>query len=168
MGLLWWLGSGPIGRGRHLEALAKGDVAAAGELLTDRQAYEGYQARMAGERYAAPVKVAKAAGPDHRAAIAGDDYAELERLVHLPEGRRQYDELLRAGELAGAAEQAVAKRAQTPDQVPAAEFARWRERIRDLLKSRDQKGLDAARREGVAAFQAVWVAMSVAGERMTM
>jgi hypothetical protein len=36
-----------------------------------------------------------------------------------------------------------------------------------MLKTKDQKGLDAARRDGGAAFQAAWVAMSVAGERMT-
>jgi hypothetical protein len=72
-----------------------------------------------------------------------------------------------AGELVGAAEAAVANRARTPDQVPAAEVTRWRECIRGLLKARDQKGLDAARREGGAAFQAAWIAMSVAGEKMT-
>ncbi len=58
--------------------------------------------------------MAKAAGPDHRAeitkAVAADDHAELDRLVHLPEGGRQYDELLRAGELVAAGEAAVAKR----------------------------------------------------------
>ena len=59
-----------------------------------------------------------------------------------------------AGELVGAAEAAVANRARTPDQVPAAEVTRWRECIQGLLKARDQKGLDAARREGGAAFQA--------------
>ena len=73
-----------------------------------------------------------------------------------------------AGELVGAAETAVANRARTPDQVPAAEVTRWRECIRGLLKARDQKGLDAARREGGAAFQAAWLSMTVAGERMTM
>jgi hypothetical protein len=32
--------------------------------------------------------------------------------------------------------------------------ARWRERIRSLLKARDLKGIEAARREGRAAFEA--------------
>jgi hypothetical protein len=70
--------------------------------------------------------------------------------------------------LRAAAAEEVAKRARTPADVPAAEVARWRERIRGLLKAKDQKGLDAARREGGAAFQAAWIAMSVAGEKMTM
>ena len=47
-------------------------------------------------------------------------------------------------------------------------MARWRERIRALLKAKDHKGLEAARREGGAAFQAARVAMVAAGERMTM
>ena len=72
-----------------------------------------------------------------------------------------------AGELAGAAEAAVANRARTPDQVPAAEVARWRERIRAMLKARDRKGMEAARRQGGAAFEAAWVAMATAGEKMT-
>ena len=59
-----------------------------------------------------------------------------------------------AGELAEAAEAAVAKRSRTPDQVPATEVARWRERVRSLLKARDLKGIEAARREGRAAFEA--------------
>jgi hypothetical protein len=46
--------------------------------------------------------------------------------------------------------------------------ARWRERIRSLLKAKDPKGMEAARREGGAAFEAAWVAMATAGERMTM
>ena len=78
----------------------------------------------------------------------------------------QYDrKRLMAGE---PVEQGVAKRSRPPDQVPAAEVARWRERIRALLKAGDRKGMEAARREGGAAFQAAWIAMSVAGERMTM
>jgi hypothetical protein len=76
--------------------------------------------------------------------------------------------MLRAGELAEAAETAVAKRARTPADVPAAEVARWRERIRSLLKAKDQKGMEAARRQGGAGFEAAWIAMSTAGERMTM
>ena len=68
---------------------------------------------------------------------------------------------------AAAAEQAVAKRSRTPADVPEAEVNRWRERIRAMLKAKDQKRLDAARREGGAGFQAAWIAMSVAGEKMT-
>jgi anti-sigma factor RsiW len=41
------------------------------------------------------------------------------------------------GELAGAAEAAVTNRWRTADQVPAAEVARWRERIRALLNAKD-------------------------------
>ena len=151
-------------------ALAKGDHARAGELLRDPVTYDAYRARLAGERWQAPVEVVKDE-PDYRQAIreavADGDHAELNRLVHLPEGGRQYGELLRAGDLVEAAAAAVAKRARTPADVPAAEVARWRERIRGLLKAKDQKRLDAARREGGAAFQAAWVAMSVAGEKMT-
>jgi hypothetical protein len=73
-----------------------------------------------------------------------------------------------AVELARVVEATVAKRSRTPADVPAAEVARWRERIRALLKARDQKALDVARREGGAAFEAAWVAMATAGERMTM
>jgi hypothetical protein len=112
-----------------------------------------------------------AAGPDHRAeirkAVADDDGAELERLVNL-DGGVQYYELLRAGELETAVQQGIAKRSRTPAQVPAAEVARWRERIRAMLEARDRKGLEAARRQGGAAFEAAWIAMATAGERMTM
>ncbi len=47
-------------------------------------------------------------------------------------------------------------------------MARWRERIRAMLKARDPTGMEAARREGGAAFEAAWIAMGVAGEKMTM
>jgi hypothetical protein len=70
--------------------------------------------------------------------------------------------------LAEAVEQGIAKRSRTPADVPAAEVARWRERIRAMLEARDRKGLEAARRQGGAAFEAAWVAMATAGERMTM
>jgi hypothetical protein len=50
------------------EALAKGDATRGRELLRDPETYDAYKARLAGERYASPVKVAKAE-PDHRAAI---------------------------------------------------------------------------------------------------
>ena len=56
------------------------------------------------------------AGPDHRAeirkAVAEDDFAELDRLVRQPDGGRQYQELLMAGELVEAVERAAAKRAR--------------------------------------------------------
>ena len=71
-----------------------------------------------------------------------------------------------AGELVEAVERGVAERSRTPDQVPAAEAARWRARIRAMLNVRDRKGLEAARRAGGAGFQAAWTAMSAAGERM--
>jgi hypothetical protein len=149
--------------------LAKGDTAVAGELLGDADTYSAYSARLWGEEWRPPV--AKAAGPDHRAeirkAVAEDDFAKLERLVRLPDCGREYHRMLMGGELEAAVEQGVAKRSRTPADVPAAEVARWRERIRGLLKAKDQKRLDAARREGGAAFQAAWVAMSVAGEKMT-
>jgi hypothetical protein len=73
-----------------------------------------------------------------------------------------------AVELARVVEATVAKRSRTPADVPAAEVARWRERIRSLLKAKDQKGMEAARRQGGAGFEAAWIAMSTAGERMTM
>ena len=38
-------------------ALAKRDTARSGELLRDPETYEAYRARMAGGRYAAPVRV---------------------------------------------------------------------------------------------------------------
>ena len=118
------------------------------------------------------MKVTKAE-PDHRAdirkAVADGDHAELTRLFRSASAAHgQYQELLHSGGLAGAVAEGVAKRARTPADVPEAEVTRWRERIRGLLKARDQKGLDAARREGGAAFQAAWIAMSVAGEKMTM
>ncbi len=119
-----------------------------------------------------PVVVKAAEGPDRRAeirkAVAEDDHAELDRLVREPEGGRQYHELLMAGELAEAVEQGTAKRARTPADVPEAEVNRWRERIRALLRAKDAKGMEAARRQGGAAFEAAWIAMSMAGERMTM
>jgi hypothetical protein len=137
-------------------------------MKSDPGLYERYHAELHGLRPAPVVK----AEPDHRAeirkAVAGDDFAELDRLVRLPDGGRQYHEMLVAGELAEAVEQGIAKRSRTPADVPAAEVARWRERIRSLLKAKDQKGLEAARRQGGAAFEAAWVAMATAGERMTM
>ena len=45
---------------------------------------------------------------------------------------------------------------------------RWRERIRAMRKARDRKGMEAARREGGAAFQAAWTTMVAAGERLAM
>ena len=56
---------------------------------------------------------------------------------------------LMAGELAGVAEAAVANQSRTPDQVPAAEAARWRELIRALLSAKPPEGLKTA-----------WVAMT--------
>ena len=151
--------------------LAKGDTARGCELLRDPETYDAYRARLAGERWQAPVEVVKNE-PDYRQAIreavADGDHAKLNRLVHLPEGGRQYGELLRAGELVAAAEQGIAKRARTPADVPEAEVSRWRERIRGMLKNKDSRGLDAARREGEAGFQAAWIAMGAAGEKMTM
>jgi hypothetical protein len=73
-----------------------------------------------------------------------------------------------AVELARVVEATVAKRSRTPADVPAAEVARWRDRIRAMLKAKDRKGMEAARRQGGAAFEAAWVAMATAGERMTM
>jgi hypothetical protein len=46
--------------------------------------------------------------------------------------------------------------------------ARWRERIGALLRAKDPEGMEAARRQGGAAFEAAWITMTVAGERMTM
>jgi hypothetical protein len=73
-----------------------------------------------------------------------------------------------AGELEEAAAEGIAKRSRTPADVPEAEVVRWRERIRALLEARDRKGMEAARRRAGAAFEAAWVAMATAGERMTM
>ena len=129
--------------GEALEALAKGDTAVAGELLGDADTYSAYSARLWGEEWRPPV--AKAAGPDRRAeirkAVAEANFAELDRLVRQPDGGRQYHELLMAGDLAEPAAEGIAKRGRTPAQVPVAEVARWRERIRAMLKARDQKGM---------------------------
>jgi hypothetical protein len=76
--------------------------------------------------------------------------------------------MLGTEELRAAAAEGIAKRSRTPADVPAAEVTRWRERIRVAAEGQDQKALDAARREGGAAFEAGWIAMSVGGERMTM
>ena len=78
--------------------------------------------------------------------MADGDHAELDRLVRQSEGGRQYHELLMAGAPAEAGKEAVAKQARTPDQVPPAEVAHWRERVRSLLKARDRKAMEAARR----------------------
>ena len=150
--------------------ITKRDMPRAAELLGDPDTYHAYYARAAGEEWRPPV--AKAAGPDHRAeireAVAGDDFAELDRLVRLPDGGRQYHEMLRAGELEAAVAEGIAKRSRTPADVREAEVARWRECIRAMLKARDRKGMEAARRQGGAGFEAAWIAMSTAGERMTM
>ena len=152
-----------------LEALAAWDMPRATELLGDPDTCHAFHARDAGEVWRPPV--AKAAGPGHRAEIrkaaAEDDFAELDRLVRQPDGGRQYHELLMAGDLAEPAAEGIAKRGRTPAQVPEAEVARWRERIRAMLKARDRKGMEAARRQGGAAFEAAWVAMATAGEGMT-
>jgi hypothetical protein len=153
-------------------ALGKRDHARAGELLRDPETHAAYRTRLAGERYAAPVKVTKVE-TDHRAEVrkllAAGDADGLTRLFRsAPAAHGQYREMLGTEGLRAAAAEGVAKRARTPADVPAAEVARWRERIRGLLKAKDQKGLDAARREGGAAFQAAWLSMTVAGERMTM
>jgi hypothetical protein len=85
-----------------------------------------------------------------------------------PAAAEQYREMLWAGELEAAAEAAIAKRSRTPADVPEAEVNRWRECIRALLKARDPKALDVARREGGAGFEAAWATMSAAGEKMAM
>ena len=110
--------------------------------------------------------------PDHRAqireAVASGDLVALTRLFGTsPAAHNQYRAMMMAGEVAAAAEQGLAKRARTPADVPEAEVNRWRERIRGLLKAKDQKHLDAARRKGGAGFQAAWIAMTMDGEKMT-
>lgn len=144
-------------------ALAKRDTARAGELLRDAETYDAYQVRIAGGRYQAPVAVTKAE-PDHRAgirkAVAARDMAALGGLFRADEAaHRQYHELLAAGELAASA--AVAKKL-TPADVPEAEKAATKQRIRTLLAQRDAKGLDAVRR--TVAGQAAWIDMALAGE----
>jgi hypothetical protein len=151
--------------------LAKRDGARATELMRDPETYATYRARLGGQRWQAPVEIVKVE-TDHRAEIrkllAAGDADGLTKLFHAaPSSHAQYREMLGTGELRVAAAEGVAKRARTPADVPAAEVARWRERIRGLLKAKDQKRLDAARREGGAGFQAAWIAMSMAGERMT-
>jgi hypothetical protein len=94
-----------------LEALAAWDMPRATELLGDPDACHAFHARDAGEVWRPPV--AKAAGPDHRAeirkAVAGGDHAELDCLVRLPDGGRQYHELLMAGEFVAPATPIAAK-----------------------------------------------------------
>ena len=88
-------------------ALGKRDHARAGELLRDPETHAAYRTRLAGERYAAPVKVTKVE-TDHRAEIrkllAAGDADGLTRLFgSAPSSHAQYREMLGTGELRAAA-----------------------------------------------------------------
>ena len=96
------------------EAMAKGDTARGCELLRDPETHAAYRARLAGERYAAPVEVAKAE-PDHRAEIrellAAGDADGLTRLFRsAPAAHGQYRGMLGTEEMRAAAMEGVAKR----------------------------------------------------------
>ncbi len=87
------------------EAMAKGDTARGSELLRDPETYDAYKARLAGERYVAPVEVAKAE-PDHRAEIrellAAGDADGLTRLFRsAPAAHGQYRGMLGTEDLRG-------------------------------------------------------------------
>ena len=86
-------------------ALGKRDHARAGELLRDPETHAAYRTRLAGERYAAPVKVTKVE-TDHRAEIrkllAAGDTDGLTRLFRsAPAAHGQYRGMLGTGELRG-------------------------------------------------------------------
>jgi hypothetical protein len=96
------------------EAMAKGDTARGSELLRDPETYDAYKARLAGERYVAPVEVAKAE-PDHRADIrkllAAGDADGLTRLFRsAPAAHGQYRGMLGTGELRETAAEGLAGR----------------------------------------------------------
>jgi hypothetical protein len=87
-------------------AMAKGDTARGCELLKDKDTHLAYRARLAGERWQAPVEVAKAE-PDHRAEIrnllAAGDADGLTRLFRAaPAAHGQYRGMLGSEELAAA------------------------------------------------------------------
>ena len=139
--------------------------------------------RIAGGRYAAPVRLAKA-GFNHQAEIrklvADGDMEGLGGLMRAdPAADRQYREMTRAGELAEAAAEGKHKRSMaaagsrghaplakrmTPADVPEAEVQAQARRIRTLLAQKDHKTLEALRRGNNAAFQAGWISLALAGE----
>jgi hypothetical protein len=143
-------------------ALAKRDVARATELLRDSETYDAYRVRLAGERYAAPVAVAKA-GPDHRAeirkAVADDDGAELERLVNLRRRRCSTTSCCAPGELETAVQQGVAKRARTPARRARGRGGPVARAHPGPAEGQGPEGHGGGAARGRGGFEAAWVAM---------
>jgi hypothetical protein len=89
-----------------LQLVRKGDARAARDLLNDPQTYEAYHARMAGERYEAPVAKAAPAASGHaltiKKLIETNDMDGLGRLMRSdPAAHAAYERMMQAGLTAG-------------------------------------------------------------------
>jgi hypothetical protein len=157
--------------------LAKRDSAsaeAAGAILrSGPEVYEAYQARMAGERWQAPI--AKAAEP----AISGHaltikkhlgtgDHEGLRQLFHAePESYATYGQMMAAGLTDAYTEVAKRQQDRNPSDVSEAEKAGWKRKImawRASTTPEARKALAAAKASRDPAFQAAWIDLVAAGE----
>jgi hypothetical protein len=126
------------------EAMAlvkKGDTRTARELLNDPQTYEAYHARMAGERYEAPVaKAAEPAVSGHaltiKKLIETNDMDGLGRLMRSdPTAHATYERMMQAGLTTAYAE--VAKRQQQSSGLSSIErsIAEGQAKLAELAKA---------------------------------
>jgi hypothetical protein len=157
--------------------LAKRDpesTRAAGAILrSSPEVHDAYMARLAGERYEAPV--AKAAEPDvcgHALTIKkhleAGDHEGLRQLFHAePESYATYGQMVAAGLTGAYAEVAKRQQDRNPSDVSEAEKAGWKKKIKAWLASEDPKGrkaLAAARASRDPAFQGAWIDLVATGE----
>jgi hypothetical protein len=161
--------------------LAKRDAQSAAQagaiLRSSPEVYEAYHARMAGERYEAPV--AKAAEPDvsgHaltiKKLIEANDMDGLGRLMRSdPAAYATYQHMTETGLTTAYAEVAKRQKDRDPSDVPESEKAVWKKRIKAWLADLDipgaRKALAAARESRDPAFQAAWIDLVAAGEIKT-
>jgi hypothetical protein len=164
-----------------MDLLAKRDPAsaeAAGAILrSSPEVYEAYQARMAGERYEAPV--AKAAEPDvsgHaltiKKLIETNDMHGLGCLMRSdPAAHATYGRMMQAGLTGAYAEVAKRQKDRDPSDVSEAEKTPWKRRIKAWLAALDtpeaRKALAAAKASRDPAFQAAWIDLVATGEIKT-
>jgi hypothetical protein len=157
--------------------LAKRDpesTSAAGAILrSSPEVYEAYHARMAGERYEAPVaKAAELAVSGHALTIKkhleAGDHEGLRQLFHAePESYATYGQMMAAGLTDAYAEVAKRQQARNPSDVSEAEKAGWKKKImawRASTTPEARKALAAAKASRDPAFQAAWIDLVAAGE----
>jgi hypothetical protein len=157
--------------------LAKRDpesTRAAGAILrSSPEVHDAYMARMAGERYEAPIaKAAEPAVSGHALTIKkhleAGDHEGLRQLFHAePESYATYGQMVAAGLTSAYIEVAKRQKDRDPSDVGEAEKAGWKKIkawLADLDSPGARKALSAARASRDPAFQAAWIDLVTAGE----